>query len=122
MNRVDELADRELGFRPKDAYGYVKLVELDKIIAEALNIKSRKSKKVQEIYHYLVSEFGSEMEILLSTNPEKVGELADPAIGEALNRVKNGKLLVEPGFDGQYGLVKIFSSEEHKQNKQGRLF
>jgi uncharacterized protein (TIGR00375 family) len=122
MNRVDELADRELGFRPKDAYGYVKLVELDKIIAEALNIKSRKSKKVQEIYHYLVSEFGSEMEILLSTDPEKVGELADPAIGEALKRVKNGKLVVEPGFDGQYGLVKIFSSEEHKQNKQGRLF
>ena len=45
MNRVDELADRPAGFKPDQVPGFIKLVELDKIIAEALNIKSRQAKR-----------------------------------------------------------------------------
>jgi len=46
FSRVEELADRPAGYRPQGAADFEKLVELDKIIAESLNLKSRTSKKV----------------------------------------------------------------------------
>jgi len=118
--RVDELADRETGRRRKDSPGYIKLVELDKIIAEALGIKSRNSKKVQEIYNYLISQLGTEMKILIDEPLENLKNITEPIITEGIKRVREGKLFIKPGFDGQYGVVKIFKDEERQ--KQGKLF
>jgi len=121
MNRVDELADREPDFRPSDTHGYVKLVELDKIIAEAIGVKSRNSKKVQELYNHLLSEFGSEMEILLNIEPKQIEQAAGSHVAEALRRVRHGDMVVKPGFDGQYGVVKIFNDQEKADIGQVKL-
>lgn len=121
MNRVDELADRESGFRPKNSYGFKKLVELDKIIAEALNIKSRNSKKVQQVYNHLISKLGTEMYILMDAPLEKIKEATLPSIAEGIRRVQAGELFIEPGYDGEYGKVEIFSDEE-REDKQQELF
>jgi len=122
MNRVDELADRPLGFKPAGAASFKKLVELDKIIAEALDIKSRSSNKVQIEYNNLIKQGGNELNILLNVGLEELAKMADPAVVEGLKRVREGNLIIKPGFDGQYGEVKIFSSEEKKKNKQKSLF
>jgi len=121
MNRVEELADRPLGFRPKNVPGFVKLVELDKIIAEAIGIKSRHSAKVQTEYSNLINNFGNEMKILMNEPIESIEKVALPKIAEGISRVREGKLIIEPGFDGQYGVVKIFNSEAEKE-KQKSLF
>ncbi|MFA5248529.1 MAG: endonuclease Q family protein, partial [Patescibacteria group bacterium] len=56
LNRVEELADRATGVKPKNCYPFIKIIELDKIIAEALGVKSRSSKKVQAEYNKLIKK------------------------------------------------------------------
>jgi len=121
LYRVDELADRPDGFKPKNAAPFKKIVGLDKIIAEALNIKSRSSKKVQSEYNNLIKNIGNELFILTKAALDKINKITCPEITEGIRRVRKGDLIIEPGFDGQYGEVKIFKSEE-KKDKQSKLF
>ncbi len=120
MNRVEELADRPAGFRPKDAPDFKKLVELDKIIAEARGVKSRQARRVQDEYNQLIGALGSELHILLAVELEKIKNVAGAEISAGIDRVRQGELMIEPGFDGQYGTIKIFKEEETR-DKQRRL-
>ena len=115
LSRVEELADRPDGYHPSGAPSFEKLVELDKIIAESLGVKSRNSKKVQGIYEQMLQAFGSELVILRKTKLEEIGQQFGSLLAEAISRVRQGRLTVEPGFDGQYGVVKIFNSQEKQQ-------
>jgi uncharacterized protein (TIGR00375 family) len=121
LNRVEELADRPEGFTPPQAVPFKKLVELDKIIAEALNIKSRSSAAVQKQYQSFIKQFGSELFILLDLDLAKIGKEVDFRIVKALKLVRAGELIIQPGFDGQYGRVDIFS-EGSRPDKQNNLF
>ncbi len=120
LNRVEELADRPAGIRPKNSAGFIKLVELDKIIAEALNIKSRFSKNVQAEYARIINNAGNEIYVLVEAPLESLRNVCLPEVVEGIKRVREGNLLIKPGFDGQYGEIKIFSNQE--KNKQRKLF
>ena len=128
MSRVEELADRptnafaSAGKPPAGQAGFVKLVELDKIIAESLDIKSRHSNKVQAKYNNLIRQGGSELNILLNVSLKELEKMTDAAIVEGVKRVREGRLLIKPGFDGQYGEIKIFNEQEKKRNRQKSLF
>jgi uncharacterized protein (TIGR00375 family) len=117
LNRVEELAGRASGIKPKKSYPYAKLVALDKIIAEALDVKSRSSKKVKVEYDRLIKNFGPELYILMNLPLEKLAGKTLPLIAEGIKRVREGKLEIKPGFDGQYGEIKIFSETEKAQGK-----
>jgi uncharacterized protein (TIGR00375 family) len=122
VNRVGELADRPAGFKPEGVPGFKKLVELDKIIAEALGVKSRNSRAVQLEYNNIIKRLGPELKILMDEPLEKIKQIALPAVAEGIRRARQGELIIEPGFDGQYGAVKIFSEEEKGKEKQRSLF
>ena len=123
LNRVEELADRPAGITPKKSYPYIKLVELDKIIAEALDVKSRSSQKVKTEYDRMIKNFGPELFILMDLPLEKMTGKISSLIIEGIKRVREGKLEIKPGFDGQYGEIKIFSATEKTQGKaQKSLF
>jgi uncharacterized protein (TIGR00375 family) len=113
--RVDELADRKHGFKPEGVPGFKKLVELDKIIAEAFGIKSRSSKKVVAEYDNLINQAGTEMEILLDKPLEELKDITSDRIIEGIRRVRAGELTIQPGYDGEYGKVKIFNKNNNKQ-------
>ncbi len=121
LNRVEELADRPDGYQPQKLVPFKKLVELDKIIAEAFNIKSRSSQKVKREYNRLISEFGSEMHILLELDLSSIKKDIDSRIIEGIRRVRSGQLLIKPGFDGRYGEIKIFSADSEAIS-QNQLF
>ncbi len=121
LYRVEELADRPEGFVPKDVVPFIHLVGLDKIIAETLGVKSRASTKVQKEYVALLSKGGSEFNILLDLPYSKLNEITSPDIVEGIRRVREGKLTVIPGFDGQYGHVNVFSPEEKKIHQKKLL-
>lgn len=122
MDRVEELADRPVSFKPAGAAPFKKLVELDKIIAEAFNVKSRQANKVQIEYNKLIKRGGNELNILLNISLEELESMTVPAIVEGIRRVRAGRLIIKPGFDGRYGEVKIFSESEKNKNKQKSLF
>ena len=112
LNRVEELADRPVGYRPAEAPNFEKLVELDKIIAECLGVASRNSKKVQEVYGEMITTLGSELTILRKVKVEEIAQHFGSCLAQAIERVRRGQLVVNPGFDGQYGQIKIFSPQE----------
>jgi len=120
LNRVEELADRAEGFHPVGAVPYKKIVELDKIIAEALNIKSRQSLAVQKQYRGMIKDFGNELSILLDLDLALLSPAVDFRIIEGIRRVREGQLIIKPGFDGQYGAVNIFS-EDSRPGRQKSL-
>lgn len=116
VHRVNDLADREVGFKPKDAPGSLHLVPLIEIIAEAKGLDVT-SKAVQAEYLDLVSKFGSEFNILLDLKKEQM-EGIDDKILTAIMRVKEGQLEVLPGYDGVYGTVKIFGGREDEEETE----
>jgi len=120
LNRVEALSDRPLGFRPSGAPGFKKIVELDKIIADAWGVKGRKSRAVQAEYHRLTDTFGSELHILLDLDLKAVGSEIDFRICEGIQRSREGRIQIEPGFDGQYGRVSIFTAES-RPSRQANL-
>lgn len=122
LNRVSELADRPEGERPDNAIDYRSLVGLDDAIAEALGVFGRKTKAVEREYQNLISKGGSEFGVLLDLNYKELAKITSPEIVEAIKRNREGKVSIDPGYDGIYGTVRLFNDKEKKQIKQESLF
>ncbi len=122
LNRVEELADREQGLKPKEIIPFRSLVPLVEIIAEAIG-QTPATKRVAEEYQNLIKKFGNEFNILLNTSYQNLQTSTLPEIAEGIKRVREGKVHIEPGYDGVFGKIRIFSQEEQKTlSKQGILF
>ncbi len=106
--RVSELADR---LEPKKNGEFKYIVPLQEIIADALD-QGKGSKRVQETYQSMIKELGNEFSILLDIPIEKIAQLGLPELAEGVRRVRVGEIYIEPGFDGKYGVVKVFKSGE----------
>ncbi|HIE32695.1 MAG TPA: DNA helicase UvrD [Thermodesulfobacteriaceae bacterium] len=114
MHRVEELADRPEGFRPEGKPLSVHLVPLEEIIAEALEVGPQ-SKRVKKTYRQLIELGGSEFAILLERDLSELAEFVPEKILEGIRRVREGRVYVRPGYDGVYGVVSIFFSEEESR-------
>ncbi len=114
LYRVEELADRPEGFKPENAIPYKSLIPLEEIIAESLGMGVG-TKEVGKHYKDLIKNFGSELNILLNISVSDLKGAVLPEITEAISRVREGKVNVEPGYDGVYGKVRIFSEGEKKK-------
>jgi len=122
LNRVEELADRPGGFKPVRAIPFKSLIPLGEVIAEALG-QTVATKQVAAEYQNLIKKLGSEFEVLLNTSQENLEAATLPEIAEAILRVRRGKVQIEPGYDGVFGKIRIFSKAEQKQlSKQATLF
>ncbi len=122
MHRVEKLADREDGFKPQNAPDYFSIIPLAEIIAEALKTGIN-SKAVDDLYRLMLYKFGNEFNILMDMPLEDLEETDFPLIKEAIGRMRKGNVQIIPGFDGEYGKIKIFESIERKEIKgQTMLF
>lgn len=112
LYRVEELADRPEGFKPKRAIPYKNMVPLDEIIAECFGVASATGKKVRAEYMSIVEKLGSEFFALFDASRPELEAATKPEIAEGIMRVRDGRLRIEPGYDGTYGKVKIFAGAE----------
>jgi len=71
-----------------------------------------KSKRVKLEYDSLIQNFGNELNILMNIKLAELDGSVKPEIVEALKRVRERDFHIEPGYDGEYGKVKIFTREE----------
>jgi len=120
MNRVEQLADRPEGYQPANAIPYKNLVPLDEIIAEAKGV-GKSSQAVARDYHSLVSKFGTEFDILLSLSKEDIAKEIPPRIAQGILKVREGKVDIKAGYDGEYGIISIFGEEEKGQEGEKQL-
>ena len=96
---------------------FLSLVPLDEIIGSAIGIGPQ-TKGVAKWYNNLIEAFNNEFDILLEAPLKKIEEASLPEIAEALRRVRAGELYIEPGYDGEYGKVKIFKDGENRSTKE----
>jgi len=94
---------------------YVMLVPLQEIISEVVGVGVN-SKKVEEMYEQLVKSLGNELKVLLKADLKEIIGVGGERMGQAIEKVRKGKIAINPGYDGVFGEVKIWSSEE-KEDK-----
>ncbi len=111
MNRVMELADREFGAAPIGAAPFTRLLPLREIVSQAMGVGPQ-SKKVRAAYDDLIGKLGPEMNILRLLPVEEIDATAPDVIGEGIRRARRGEVHIEPGYDGEYGTVRLFTQEE----------
>ncbi len=122
LNRVDSLADREERFHPEGAIPFKSLVPLAEIVADALGVMVG-AKQVDGEYQNLIKKFDNEFKILLNVPYRDLEATTSPEIAEGIIRVREGKVNIEPGYDGVYGKIRIFSKGEQRSlSHQGTLF
>jgi uncharacterized protein (TIGR00375 family) len=106
MHRIENLADKKTGFKPKGAPPFYSVIPLREIIAEVFN-RGVKTKTVDDEYMKLLKELGDELNILITMPLKDIGRAGSPRLTEAVSRMRKGDINIEPGFDGEYGKVKI---------------
>ncbi|TSC93063.1 MAG: UvrD/REP helicase [Candidatus Berkelbacteria bacterium Licking1014_7] len=119
--RVDELADRPVGGKPENPASYKSLVQLSQIIAESFRV-GENTLTVKNEYTRLIREFGSELAILEDVSPSDLKNQTNERIIEGIMRVRKGDIFIDPGYDGEFGKVKVFKDGDREKSAQKSLF
>jgi len=117
MARVEALADKQDGVRSKRWRPYQNIVALPSLIAEAKDMGPA-SKAVQEAYMNILNKLGNEFYILLDCPIGRIKEAAGDVLAEGINRMRQGKVGIAAGYDGEFGTIKIFEAGEREQIEQ----
>jgi len=116
LHRIEELADRPEGFVPENAIPFKTLIPLSELIAAVYNVEVF-SRKVWEESTKLIKEFGSELNILLEVPEEKLRLLINEKIVDLILKNREGKVKVQPGYDGEYGFPILDENSLKKSMK-----
>lgn len=111
LQRVEELADRPQGYRPKKSIPFKTLLPLYEILSYVSGTNHLYSKKISEELGKLILKFGNELNILLSVEKDQLNMLTSPKIANAIIDVREEKVRYEAGYDGVYGLP-IFNTPD----------
>lgn len=111
LYRVNELSDRFGEVTPPSTAGDVfSLVPLQEIISE-INGVGPASKSVVCEYERLIHQFGSELSILQDIPTDEISK-ASSLLGEGISRLRKGKVIKHAGYDGEYGVIRLFEDGE----------
>ncbi len=124
--RVHELADRTIEEAKKVALEqkripYTSVVPLPEIIADVYEI-GVSSKKVATEYDSLIGKLGNEFHILLHATIADITHASNHNLAQAIERVRAGKIYIRPGYDGEFGVVKVFKEGESRGFAQQSAF
>jgi len=132
MHRVEQLADKQLKavkkenkiglvgwYHPSDKKRppFVKLVPLMEIVAESLGFTTA-SKKVKNEYKNLTKNLAPELKLLTQTKIEDIENFAGQKTAQTIKKLRTGAIIVEPGYDGVYGQVKIWKKEDQESQSE----
>lgn len=110
-HRAEQLADRPENFVPKGAKPFESLVPLPEVIAASTG-RSAAGKRVQEEYRSMIRELGTEFAVLREVPVEDIRHRYGHLISEGIRRLREGLVTRLPGFDGEYGTIKLFEPDE----------
>jgi DNA helicase-2/ATP-dependent DNA helicase PcrA len=122
LHRVEVLADRsEAEAKPPATAGRVaSLVPLPEIIAEIVQ-SGHASKTVERAYDRVITALGPELSILGETPLEDIARADSSLLAEAITRLRAGQVIRESGYDGEYGVIRLFADDELKRLTLGGL-
>ncbi len=111
LHRVEELSDRPVEYQPVDRPPATHVIQLHQILGEFHGVGAR-SKGVEGRLATLVAALGSELDILLRVPIDEVARVGGPLLGEAIGRLRDGRVQRQPGYDGEYGVVRLLEPAE----------
>jgi uncharacterized protein (TIGR00375 family) len=117
LHRVEELADRPEGFVPPDSVPFKSMIPLAEVLSELLGNPVAGKKTLAE-YYKIVKHFGSELKVMLDAPREEIAKITDERIANAIIKNRQGKIKVEPGYDGEYGYPVFEDSEMIGKRKE----
>jgi len=89
---------------------YQMLVPLATILGQLYQV-GEKSRKVTLTYDKLIKQLGNELGILSEINLTDIAKAGGEKLSLAIAKVRSGDIFVDPGFDGQFGKVKIWPTQ-----------
>lgn len=111
LHRIEQLADRQKDFLLPGGLPYENLVPLPEIIAACMGFSSL-SVKVMRQYEHLLEELGNEFHILRNASLEDIGRIGGQLTALGIRHLREGRVDWRPGYDGEYGTMKLFCSME----------
>jgi DNA helicase II / ATP-dependent DNA helicase PcrA len=120
-HRIEALADRtSTEVRPPATAGEVtNLVPLPEILSEIVGAGAG-SKAVTYAYDCATALLGPELSVLQEVPLEDIAR-ANALLGEAVGRLRAGAVIRQAGYDGEYGVIRIFDEGELARFTKGGL-
>jgi len=121
LNRVNELSERNPSEKKtEERIPYKSIVPLPEILADVFSCGVG-TKKVKEMYSQMIKKIGNEFFILNDATLESIEQGSTKEIRNAIERMRSGNIYVRPGYDGEFGVVKIFEENNRKNIQQLNL-
>ncbi|MGI6596074.1 MAG: DNA helicase UvrD [Elusimicrobia bacterium] len=117
MNRIYELSDRNYGERPAKFIPFRKMVPLIQIIAGVFR-KDVNSRAVKDKYVEIIGRNEPEFTILFELPEEELRKRIDGDIVDGIYMVREGRINIVPGYDGEFGKVEIPCRTSQVKNEQ----
>jgi uncharacterized protein (TIGR00375 family) len=121
-HRVEVLADRgeDAAVPPATAGTVWSYVPLPEILGELAGT-GPSSKTVERGYARLISSVGPELFLLGSAPVEHITRNGSELLGEAIVRLRAGEVTRQPGYDGEYGVIRLFDDAELRRLRAGSV-
>lgn len=121
MYRVAELGDRDVS-SVAGRKEFHSITQLPDLIAEIKKQKSSSSRSVTSDYFNLLSSLGSEFHIYLNSSIDEISSAGGELLAEGVRRLRNGEIHVTEGYDGEFGVIKVFDEGEVDSFRYSPLF
>ncbi len=108
LHRVAEFSDRKA---PRISKDFQNLIPLAEILSEILGC-GPSTKKVNFAYETLLSSLGPELNILMEIPLEEISIGGGVLLGMAVERMREGRVIKQEGYDGEYGAIRLFREGE----------
>ena len=107
LHRIQELsALSEPAKIPVTKRPFESISPLPELIAASMELSSS-SVKVNRVYEKLLNELGNEFFLLRAADTNEIAKLSSEAIAASITHLRCGKIRWNPGFDGQFGTMKL---------------
>lgn len=119
--RVDELADRssaDAGTGAAKTTEYI--VPLAEVLAELRGVRSVSGRAVMDEYHAAIARLGSEFDILRKLPLDEI-KAHSSLLGLAVERIRGDDVYRESGFDGVFGIIKVFKDAQERAAMTAQL-
>ncbi len=110
MHRIDKLADRPEGAKPSQTVPFKSAVPLEEIIADATGVGVG-TQTVNREYFNVIERCGTEFEALFNAPGETLRSVTSQRIADGILRMRARQVVIEPGYDGEYGKVRLFTEQ-----------
>ncbi len=112
--RILQLADRKEGETPAHHHPFQSIIPFDEVLAE-ISGAGPTSKRVKELRETALAKLGPELFILTDMPVADIDAAKIPLLAEAVQRIRNHSLHIQPGYDGEFGTIRIFTEDEKEE-------